>query len=252
MKNERIVCLVPSLTELLVDLGLGSQIVGATNYCVHPNDLDTTRVSGTKNPNLSSIIGLKPSYLLCNREENRREDVEQLQKALPNCRVRITDIGSFEDSLSSITVIAEDLKVTAPAHELVTKLRQLMRDMADLGKNCRHEPLKVLYLIWKKPWMTVGSDTYIHNILQSFGLIPCITDLRYPVLSEEELLGIDWDVLLLSSEPYPFKAKDCEELSKKTQRPVILVNGEHYSWYGTRLLKAAPNLKSELIKIFNT
>ena len=113
MKNERIVCLVPSLTELLVDLGLGSQIVGATNYCVHPNDLDTTRVSGTKNPNLSKIIGLKPSYLLCNREENRREDVEQLQSNLPNCRVRITDIGSFEESLSSITLIAEDLNVTA-------------------------------------------------------------------------------------------------------------------------------------------
>ena len=100
--------------------------------------------------------------------------------------------------------------------------------------------------------MTVGTDTYIQSILKSFGLISCITDLRYPVLSEEQLLSEDWDVLLLSSEPYPFKPKDCEQLSKKTKRPVILVNGEHYSWYGTRLLKAASNLKSELIEILNT
>ena len=251
MKNERIVCLVPSLTELLVDLGLKSHLVGATNYCVHPPKLNVTRISGTKNPNLTKILDLNPTYLICNREENRREDIEYVQNALPECRLRITDIGSFEESLTSIRLIAEDLDIVAEGNDLINELSQIMTDLQKIVQSHSGKPLKILYLIWKNPWMTVGTDTYIHNILKSLNLESCINDVRYPVIDSVELAELDWDVLLLSSEPYPFKESDCLKLANATRRPVLLVNGEHYSWYGSRMIHAAKSLKLELNQIFS-
>ncbi|MEE2925582.1 MAG: helical backbone metal receptor [bacterium] len=252
MKNERIVCLVPSLTELLVDLGLRSQIVGVTKYCIHPDNLSVSRVSGTKNPNLTKIIDLQPTYLLCNREENRLEDINYLKSALPKCRMRITDVGSFEDSLSTIELIAEDLDVSTKANELISELHQIMKNLIEVGQKFSSKPIKVLYLIWKKPWMTIGTDTYIYSMLKSLNLVSCIDDIRYPILEADDLFERDWDVLLLSSEPYPFKDSDCLELTSKTQRPVILVDGEHYSWYGSRLKYVEQTLRTELSIIFNS
>ena len=249
MQNKRIVSLVPSLTELLVDLGLQSHLVGVTRYCVHPSDMKLERVGGTKNPDLSKIIELKPDYLLVNREENRKEDVETLAEALPNCKIRITEIDNFDDSLEAIALIGMDLKVSAKAHELIEDLRTCLQKLLKHIESFNTRPVKVLYLIWKNPWMSVGTDTYIHNMLYLLGLQSCVNHLRYPVIEDSQLLAMDWDVLLLSSEPYPFKESDCLELIQKAQRPVILVNGEHYSWYGTRLLRAYKQLKSEIVKI---
>ena len=251
MKNERIVCLVPSLTELLVDLGLGSSVIGATNYCVHPKKFSVTRVSGTKNPDLSKIMELKPTYLLCNREENRREDIEYLQSNLPDCFVRITEIDSFEDSLTAIQLISTDLDVISQGNELIIELRQIIKDLVQATGAFSAEPLKVLYLIWKKPWMTVGSDTYIYNMLESLGFSHCVRDVRYPSLEEQQLIDLDYDVLLLSSEPYPFKSKHVSDLEVKTGKNVFLVDGEHYSWYGSRLKHVAKKFEAELTKIYS-
>lgn len=249
MKNKRIVSLVPSLTELLADLGLQSHLVGATRYCIHPPDLKLQRIGGTKDPDLSKIIELKPDYLLVNREENRKEDVEALAEVLPNCTIRITEIDNFDDSLEAIALLGIELGVSTKAQELIDELKSCLLKLTKHNENNDVRPLKVLYLIWKNPWMTVGADTYIHNMLHLMGLESCINDLRYPVIEESQLLAMDWDVLLLSSEPYPFKESDCLELIQKAQRPVILVNGEHYSWYGTRLLRAYEQLESEIVKI---
>ncbi len=246
MKNERIVCLVPSLTELLVDLQLGSNIVGATNYCVHPAELQVNRVAGTKNPDLTKIIELRPSYLLCNREENRREDIEFLRDNLPNCYIRITEIETFEDGLDAIKLIAEDLDVISNGDELIVELKAIMRDLVTLREKDLNPPIKVLYLIWKNPWMTVGCDTYIYNMLKSLGFEHCVTDLRYPSLEDEQLIKLDYDLLLLSSEPYPFKSKHVRDLETKTRKKVFLVNGEHFSWYGSRLKHVVEHFTAEI------
>lgn len=241
--------LVPSLTELLVDLGLEQQLVGITHYCVHPSKLDVRYVGGTKNPDLSAIIELRPDYLLVNREENRREDVETVAKALPDCQIRVTEIDNFDDSLEAITVIAQDLSVMAKANQLINELKLCFKSLCEINESSESKKVKVLYMIWKKPWMSIGIDTYIYNMLHSLGLQSCVNGLRYPVIEESQLLAMNWDILLLSSEPYPFKESDCVELIQKTKRPVILVNGEHYSWYGTRLLRTYEQIESEIVKM---
>jgi len=241
---RRIVSLVPSITELLVDLGLRNEIVGITKFCVHPNGLkkDKLIIGGTKNIRIDDIISLKPDLVIANKEENDPHQIENLCKHVP---VYISDIQSYEDNLQLI----RDLSVYIKTPNIAA---QVIRDLKAKQPERLFDRQSVLYLIWKEPYMTIGQDTYIHYMLESLGLVNMMNEsLRYPKLELSDIQQMRPDFIFLSSEPYPFQSKHLDELARLApESKVILVDGEAFSWYGTRILKLGQyfqNLKSELI-----
>lgn len=236
---QRIISLVPSLTELLIDLGLKDQLIGRTRFCVHPEEevKDVEIVGGTKNPNLEKIIELEPDFILANKEENRKEDIEVLEAYT---KVQITDIESIEDALLEISSLGMLLGVNDPAQKLVSKISTLLSEIPS------ERELSVAYFIWKDPWMTVGKDTYIHHVLKRYHLENVFgQQTRYPKTTLKELASRNPDLILLSSEPYPFKEKHIKEIKETCPVAKIeLVNGEWFSWYGSRMLKAFEELNS--------
>lgn len=233
MSYQRIICLVPSLTELLVDLGLKNRIIGRTRFCIHPEEVvsDIEIVGGTKNPNIEKIQLLKPDLIIANREENRKEDIEELQSI---CEVIVTEIDTIENALLWIYKLGEKLDIKNTADELITHIHIL------IDKIPESEPLRTAYFIWKDPWMTIGKDTYIHDVMKRYRLINVFGQFeRYPTTSLEELSGFDPELILLSSEPFPFKSNHIEEIREFCPNSTIeLVNGEWFSWYGSRMIKA--------------
>ncbi len=229
-QEPRVVSLVPSHTETLVDLGI--KVVGRTKFCIHPKIqiADISIIGGTKNPGVERIRALKPDLIVANREENNAEDVEKLRKIYP---VYTSDISTFEDSLLFIKKISQLCQVTAKGHELSSQIRNKLE-----GIKTQPRKLKTLYLIWREPWMTVGGDTYIHHMMRRMGYDNCTAqEMRYPSLSAEDIQALDPEVILLSSEPYPFSDKHIAEMcSILPQASIRLVDGETYSWYGTRIL----------------
>lgn len=236
---QRIISLVPSLTELLINLGLKDQLIGRTRFCVHPEEevKDVEIVGGTKNPNLEKIIELEPDFILANKEENRKEDIEVLEAYT---KVQITDIESIEDALLEISSLGMLLGVNDPAQKLVSKISALLSEIPS------ERELSVAYFIWKDPWMTVGKDTYIHHVLKRYHLENVFgQQTRYPKTTLKELASRNPDLILLSSEPYPFKEKHIKEIKEICPVAKIeLVNGEWFSWYGSRMLKAFEELNS--------
>ena len=240
---QRIVCLCPSLTETLFALGVGDQVVGRTRYCIHPQpDIEAVAtVGGTKNPALDDIVALAPDLVIAEKEENRKQDVDELQA---HCPVYVCNIESFDDALASILRLGCLLQREALADELHQRISTAWQQLPTMPR-----PLRVLYLIWRRPWMAAGAGTYIDAVLARCGLINVAREFegRYPQLSVEQLAGLDCDVCLLSSEPYPFKPKHQAEVGKlmpgvQTQR----VDGEMFSWYGARMLPAADYLSRSL------
>jgi len=232
---KRIISLVPSQTELLVDLGLRDCIVGVTKFCVHPPDLrkEVTVVGGTKSIHLDKIAALAPDIIICNKEENTQEIVENCEKIAP---VWVSDIKNIADNNEMISLLGCLLNVETTANTLVSAINARMNVF-----KMRHFKIKnnkVAYLIWKNPFMAAGDDTFINYLLQLIGFKNIFTEKegRYPEITEEDLINVD--TVLLSSEPYPFKDKDVIELKNALDRPVHLVDGEYFSWYGSRLLKA--------------
>ena len=234
---KRIISLVPSLTELLFDLGLKEQVIGRTRFCIHPeNEIDETAIiGGTKNPNLEKIVELKPDFILANKEENRQEDIEVLQKYAD---VRVTEINTIQDALLEISSLGELLGVKNKAQELVQKITALLNDRPSVS------PISVGYFIWKYPWMTIGSDTYIHDVLHKYGLNNVFgLHKRYPKTTLEEVAGHKPQLILLSSEPYPFKEKHIDEIQAACPDAQIeRVDGEWFSWYGSRMISAFRHL----------
>jgi ABC-type Fe3+-hydroxamate transport system substrate-binding protein len=230
---KQIISLVPSLTELLIDLGLKDQLIGRTRFCIHPKDEveDIDIVGGTKNPNLEKIIELKPDFILANKEENRKEDIEMLQAY---ASVHVTDIESIEDTLLEISSLGMLLGVEFTAQKLVSKATALLSEIPS------ERSLSVAYLIWKDPWMTIGKDTYIHHVLKRYHLKNVFgSQTRYPKTTLKEMASKNPDLILLSSEPYPFKEKHIQEIKEACPvSKVELVNGEWFSWYGSRMIKA--------------
>ncbi|MGN8225277.1 helical backbone metal receptor [Gracilimonas sp. BCB1] len=229
---KRIVCLVPSLTELLVDLGLKDQLIGRTRFCIHPEGIeDVEIIGGTKNPNLEKIVELEPDFILANKEENRKEDIELLEKY---AKVRVTEIDSIQDAILEISSLGDILGVNKQAGAMVNKITALLNDRP------AKSPLSVAYFIWKDPWMTVGSDTYIHDVLHKYGLDNVYgLHKRYPKTYLDELSAHSPELILLSSEPYPFKEKHIDEIKEVCPDfRVVLINGEWFSWYGSRMIKA--------------
>ena len=232
---SRIVSLVPSQTELLVDLGLRNQIVGITKFCVHPINLreDKTIVGGTKNVNLQKVKSLNPDIIICNKEENTEEMVLQLEKIAP---VWISDVNSISDSIKMIDEFGKIFNVSEKAMEIISNIESELNAFQDFVQN---KPIrKTLYLIWKDPYMAAGRDTFINKLLELNRFVNVINSpaSRYPEVTEEVFK--DAELILVSTEPYPFKEEHVLKLQEKVKAEVKLVDGEYFSWYGSRLQRA--------------
>jgi ABC-type Fe3+-hydroxamate transport system substrate-binding protein len=244
---KRIVSLVPSQTELLYDLGLTDEVVGQTLFCIHPKAQHDSkpRVGGTKKLQPDKIRELKPDLLIGNKEENDQSQIEELQKEFP---VWMSDIKNLEDALQMIMCIGEITDTVVQATRLCKSIQTAFSIFATTVNS---SPVKVLYLIWRQPYMAAGTDTFISDMIQQIGWYNVLTEVRYPELSAQEITVLDPDIILLSSEPYPFKNEHILELKMICPGAHIrLVDGEIFSWYGSRLLKAAAyfsELKAEIL-----
>ena len=240
---QRIVSLVPSQTELLFDLGLGGRVVGITKFCVHPKEWHQSkiRVGGTKNVNIEKVISLKPDLIIANKEENLKVDIEALEKIAP---VWISDINNLETALNMIVAIGEITNTTAKSKSLVNTVNIEFEalNVSVKNKSC-------MYLIWQNPYMTVGADTFINDMFKYCGLENVFANkTRYPEILIAEMKEANPSLVLLSSEPYPFKQKHIDELQKHLPNAkIILVDGEMFSWYGSRLIKAAKYFNESIV-----
>ncbi len=230
---RRIVSLVPSQTELLIDLGLEKEVLGITKFCVHPTELRKAKkvVGGTKEVHFDRIRALDPDIILCNKEENTREMVLELEKIAP---VHVSDIVELEDAFELMLQYGEIFDRKVSAEKLVENIQ---KELELLREELQDKPwIKVAYFIWQKPFMVAGSQTFIDKLLQLNKLENVYKTPRYPETDLEELKSKNPDLILLSSEPFPFKEKHIETFSNAGK--VVLVDGEFFSWYGSRLLKA--------------
>jgi ABC-type Fe3+-hydroxamate transport system substrate-binding protein len=244
---QRIVSLVPSQTELLVDMGLRDQIVGVTKFCVHPGYLrkEKTVVGGTKQVHFDIIKNLKPDIILCNKEENTQEMVLELEKIAP---VWVSAISTVDDCCKMIVSLGQLFSKQKTAVQIVYKIQLETKNFSDFIKG--KPTLKVAYLIWKDPYMVAGNDTFINTLLElnNFKNVFFEKDGRYPEVILEELN--DAKLILLSSEPYPFNEKHILEIKAVVKnKKILLVDGEYFSWYGSRLIKAFTYFKELHTKI---
>ena len=244
MSYQRIISLVPSLTQLILDLGLGNRLVGRTRFCIHPEKLvnDIPIIGGTKNPNIEKILSLNPDYIIANREENRKEDVEKLQAY---AEVNITEIDTINDAINVICELGGDLGLASNAQKLVDEIMLL------LSQSSEYPALKTAYFIWRDPWMVAASGTYIDSVMKHYNLENVFSDQqRYPQISLGDLQEQNPVLILLSSEPFPFKQKHIEEIQEFCPDSKIeLINGEWFSWYGSGMLEAFERLNVWRAKI---
>jgi ABC-type Fe3+-hydroxamate transport system substrate-binding protein len=231
---KHVVSVVPSQTELLFDLGLDEEVVGITKFCVHPEVWfrSKTRVGGTKQLHIDKIRALQPDVIIANKEENTQEQIEELAKEFP---VWISDIQNIPQALQMIQAIGQ---LTGTEHKAAHLVDHIVGSFNALKR--ADIPKRVAYFIWYKPWMSVGGDTFISNMIHTIGWQNVLADKsRYPETTLEELKSYDPELVLLSSEPFPFKEKHIEEVkSALPNADVQLVDGEMFSWYGSRMLKA--------------
>jgi ABC-type Fe3+-hydroxamate transport system substrate-binding protein len=240
---KRIVSLVPSQTELLVDLGLETSIVGVTKFCVHPKDFrkSKTIVGGTKQIHLQKIKALQPDIILCNKEENSKEIIESLGSVAP---IHISDIYTLEDTFELITMYGEIFNVDDKASSLVASIQTEREYFHNQIQN--KSQLKVAYFIWKNPWMVAASNTFIDYMLNEAGFVNVFkTEERYPEIDLNHSQLKEADLILLSSEPFPFKDQHILELQLQfPEKTIKIVDGELFSWYGSRLLKSYKYFKT--------
>ncbi|WP_320814924.1 helical backbone metal receptor [Flavobacterium sp.] len=246
----RIVSLVPSQTELLVDLGLEDFIVGITKFCVHPVYLKSTKtiVGGTKNIKFDKIKALQPDIVICNKEENTKEIVDELSAI---CPVWVTDIYTIDDNNQMIYDFGEIFNKRTNAQKWIDKINFAYQDFQ---KFIQDKPLKkVAYFIWANPYMVAGNTTFINEILKlnRFQNIYESKEGRYPEVELKKIrLEGDPDYVFLSSEPFPFKDEHAFEIGRFTHHAItVFVDGEMFSWYGSRLVKAFSYFKTLHSKI---
>lgn len=242
---QRIISLVPSVTELLYSLGLDNRVIGITKFCVHPEAWfqTKTRVGGTKNIHTDIIQSLSPDLIIANKEENVKEQIELLAAQFP---VWITDIRNFEDALQMILMTGEITGKDEVANQLS---QQIISAFAALSAPAKK--IRTAYMIWQEPWMTVGGDTFIHHMMEKAGMENIFAaEQRYPEITIETLQATRPELLLLSSEPFPFSQKHIERIQPfLADTRILLADGEMFSWYGSRLL-LAPRYFEQLIKLF--
>jgi ABC-type Fe3+-hydroxamate transport system substrate-binding protein len=245
-KPTRIISLVPSQTELLHFLELELETIGITKFCVHPASWyrEKTKIGGTKNIDVEKIISLEPDLIIANKEENVKDQVEKL--AL-DFNVWVTDVNNLNDAIRMISDIGILTKKEIKANALTRLIKNEFTE-----DNVENYVLNnVAYLIWKDPYMTIGGDTFINNMLLQAGYKNIFDNtLRYPEVSVDLLQDLKPEYIFLSSEPYPFSNKHIELLqSALPDSKIILVNGEMFSWYGPRLLQAANYFNQLRLKI---
>lgn len=234
---KRIISLVPSQTELLFELGLSEEVVGITKFCVHPeiHYKTKTKVGGTKKLDIDLIRSLQPDLIIGNKEENTLEDITLLQQEFP---VWISNVFTLEDAMKTIAEIAALVNRQPEAAYLNHLINAGFTDLQTLALQ-RGIDKKVAYLIWKDPYLLVGKDTFINDILMKIGLTNVIKQSRYPEIDKEALEQLNPDLVFLSSEPYPFREKHLKEIKGiLPEAKIMLVDGEMFSWYGSRLVKA--------------
>jgi ABC-type Fe3+-hydroxamate transport system substrate-binding protein len=243
----KIISLVPSQTELLYDLGLDEEIAGITKFCVHPQHWfrNKKRVGGTKNVNMKIIGDIQPDLIIANKEENDREQIEELAEHYP---VWISDISTLAEALQMIMSVGLMTNKYDEAKKIVGDIENKFGALSmDLNQTGTQNLLSAAYLIWRKPYMAAGGDTFIHEMMKYCGFKNIFDrHARYPEINVTQLDSCR--LLLLSSEPYPFEKKHIHELQHHLPgTKIILVDGEMFSWYGSRLLHA-PDYFHELLQ----
>lgn len=228
---KRIISLVPSQTELLYDLGLEDEVVGITKFCIHPASWfqHKIKVGGTKQLHLDKIRQLKPDLIIANKEENTREQIEEIDKEFP---VWISDIHNLDEAIKMIRDVGS---ITGKENKAVEITNNIQHNFSILHTNLARP--RCAYLIWRKPLMAAGGDTFIHAMMEKAGFENVFGDLlRYPEISIEMIKESGCEYLLLSSEPFPFSEKHIEELQPLLPGiKLVLVDGEMFSWYGSRI-----------------
>ena len=247
---KRIISLVPSQTELLFDLGLEEEVIGITKFCVHPEKWfrNKTRVGGTKTVKADMVASLKPDLIIANKEENVKEQVELLEKIAP---VWISDVNNIEDAFNMMQSIGELTGKKEKAAAIINQIKKDFSELAVLINQSNYKKYRTAYLIWNGPYMAAGEDTFINAMLKLGGLENILPDIpRYPEISTRELVEKNTELILLSSEPYPFKQKHLDTLQQALpDAKILLADGEVFSWYGSRMLNAAPYLQKLLEQI---
>jgi len=248
---NRIVSLVPSLTEALFALGLGDRVVGITDWCVHPAEAlaQLPRVGGTKNPNLAALRALSPDLVIANREENTRRAVEQLEaQGIPVWVTYPRNVAEAVELLRELALRGERAAELASVVEPIEAAVRFARARLQTGKEPR---ARVFCPIWKQPWMAVGADTYAHDLLCLCGGANVFADReerRYPRVREQEIVAAAPEVILLPDEPYAFTARDAAELRSlpvpaARDGRIHLIDGTLVSWYGPRIGRAIETLR---------
>ena len=232
---KRIISLVPSQTEFLFDIKLEQEIVGVTRYCIHPEDglKAKAKIGGTKRFDIGLIKALRPDLIIGNKEENYREGVEELSALYP---VWMSDVFTLEDSFRMMEEIGRITDREVEANQL---LYEIQMSFAEFGKGqiVANSPVRCAYFIWRKPYMVAAGNAFINEMIRSLGLVNVFDEqVRYPEINPESLAGLNPDVIFLSSEPYSFSEKHLEEFkSLAPMAKIMLVDGEMFSWYGSRL-----------------
>ncbi len=230
LQPQRIVSLVPSQTELLFDLGLEDQIVGVTKYCIHPADKtkQKAKVGGTKKFRFNNIDQLQPDLIIGNKEENYQEGISKLEGRYP---VWMSDVSSLADAYSMISNIGVIVGKSEEANQIITHINEKFKVFKTPEKKS-----SALYFIWRSPYMAVGNDTFIHHMMGRCGFENALKKPRYPELRPETIEILNPEYIFLASEPYPFKERNIQEFRDICpDAKIILVNGELFSWYGSRL-----------------
>ena len=235
---KRIISIVPSQTELLWDLQLHDALIGITKFCIHPKLMHQTitHVGGTKNLNIEKIKSLQPDLIIGNKEENEQSQIEELQKHFP---VWMSDIYTLDDSLHMIQSLGILFNKEAKALEITAQITTSFKALPQLNKSA-------LYFIWNNPYMVAGRYTFIGDLLQRLGLENVIVenDSRYPSITIEEIKKLNPELMLLSSEPFPFNQTHINELKKQLpDSDILIVDGEAFSWYGSRLTQSINEFK---------
>jgi ABC-type Fe3+-hydroxamate transport system substrate-binding protein len=241
---KRIISLVPSQTELLCDLNLENELVGITKFCVHPYHLKATKtiVGGTKKVDYHKIRALQPDFILCNKEENTYDFLPELEKIAPTY---FSDISTIQDSIDFTLSLGTILNRRTESLNLVEKINYKLSDFKEFIQT--KPTRKVAYFIWAKPWMVAGNETYINQMLQLNKFENIYQNMsRYPKVEINKIRHDgDPEIIILSSEPFPFKDEHAMEIASYTNRSItIFADGEMFSWYGSRLLLAFDYFKA--------
>jgi ABC-type Fe3+-hydroxamate transport system substrate-binding protein len=244
---RRIVSLIPSTTELLCALGLADVLVGVTVYCVEPRDVvrGKTRVGGEKDPDVAAIRALAPDLVVANVEENRREDVDALRAA--GIPVWVTYPRTVADGLTMIGDLGEVTGARGRARALLDELEPLYERAR--SRAARRPAVSVFYPIWRRPWMTIGADTYVHDLLATCGGANVFADrTRYPTVTLDEMAAKMPEIILLPDEPFRFRRAHLADFDAYPAVPAVrgrrihLVDGKPFSWHGPRLAEALTKL----------